>query len=429
MDSFNWLSEGYSPLPVNPNSVQLIRTPTEYYEKLKHGIKTAKKRVVLSTLYLGTGNLEEALVDNIIHALDNNPGIRIGILLDYLRGTRGGSSSSASLLSRIADNAEVYFYHTPDLRGYMKYLLAERTNEIVGLQHMKFYIFDDSILISGANLSDLYFTHRQDRYVFIENCPALADFFCDVFDAVTSFSFRLDSSGKLELNSKCHIDPINGSDSDFRTAFRSRITEVQRRLEKQSKLLIATSSSDTLVFPFLQFGMYDIRDEENILLRLFSYPNNDFTLTMASGYFNLFDRYSETILHKSSYPMDIILASPQANGFFNGNGLSGYIPSLYVHASELFYKQTKRLNKEINLFEYNRPDWTFHAKGYRSVNRDLEAQVLLVTTNDALKEKLSKEKQYLMEFISKIETATFMKRDHYVPYWVKIFSRYFKHFF
>lgn len=81
--------------------------------------------------------------------MDKNPGIRIGILLDYLRGTRGGDSSSASLLKKIADDAEVYFYHTPELRGLLKSVLGERNNEVVGLQHMKFYIFDDSILISG----------------------------------------------------------------------------------------------------------------------------------------------------------------------------------------------------------------------------------------------------------------------------------------
>ena len=39
-------------------------------------------------------------------------------------------------------------------------VLPQRWNEIVGLQHCKVYIFDDSVIISGANLSSDYFTDR-----------------------------------------------------------------------------------------------------------------------------------------------------------------------------------------------------------------------------------------------------------------------------
>ena len=38
-------------------------------------------------------------------------------------------------------------------------------NETVGLQHMKLYLYDDTVLISGANLSEDYFVNRQDRFV------------------------------------------------------------------------------------------------------------------------------------------------------------------------------------------------------------------------------------------------------------------------
>ena len=39
-------------------------------------------------------------------------------------------------------------------------VLPQRWNEVVGLQHCKVYIFDDSVIISGANLSSDYFTDR-----------------------------------------------------------------------------------------------------------------------------------------------------------------------------------------------------------------------------------------------------------------------------
>ena len=68
------------------------------------------------------------------------------------------------------------FYHTPHLREWVMSLLPSKWNETVGLQHLRLYVFDDSLIISGANLSQDFFTSRQDRYVLIENCPERADY-------------------------------------------------------------------------------------------------------------------------------------------------------------------------------------------------------------------------------------------------------------
>ena len=54
-------------------------------------------------------------------------------------------------------------YHTPLLRGALKALVPQRYNETLGLQHTKIFVFDDSVILSGANLSSDYFTNRQDR--------------------------------------------------------------------------------------------------------------------------------------------------------------------------------------------------------------------------------------------------------------------------
>ena len=45
---------------------------------------------------------------------------------------------------------------------------------------MKFYIFDNNILITGANLSEEYFTTRQDRYYYIKDSPELANYLFDL---------------------------------------------------------------------------------------------------------------------------------------------------------------------------------------------------------------------------------------------------------
>lgn len=56
----------------------------------------------------------------------------------------------------------------------LKRKLPVRWNEVVGVQHMKIYVFDDQLILSGANLSNTYFTDRQDRYLVLSGEPHVA---------------------------------------------------------------------------------------------------------------------------------------------------------------------------------------------------------------------------------------------------------------
>lgn len=71
----------------------------------------------------------------------------------------------------------VYLY-TPVLsENLVTQFLPPRWNEILSVYHIKSYIFDDNMIISGANLSNDYFTTRIDRYVLFENCPELINYY------------------------------------------------------------------------------------------------------------------------------------------------------------------------------------------------------------------------------------------------------------
>lgn len=98
--------------------------------------------------------------------------------------------------------------------------------------------------------------------------------------------------------------------------------------------------------------------------------------------------------------------------------------------------------------EYERPGWTYHAKGLwyylpgshlpdltligssnfgeRSVNRDLEAQICLVTTNGNLQRKLQTEFENILQLSSKAE-AELIARP--VPRWVRAVVGLFRNFF
>lgn len=78
---------------------------------------------------------------------------------------------------QVMNRHNVYLY-TPVLsENLVTQFLPPRWNEILSVYHIKSYIFDDNMIISGANLSNDYFTTRIDRYVLFENCPELINYY------------------------------------------------------------------------------------------------------------------------------------------------------------------------------------------------------------------------------------------------------------
>lgn len=70
-----------------------------------------------------------------------------------MRGSRGVQNSRKMLepllKGKYAHCSEVFLYHTPKLRGLLKVIMPDRYNEVIGLQHMKLYMIDDTLIISG----------------------------------------------------------------------------------------------------------------------------------------------------------------------------------------------------------------------------------------------------------------------------------------
>lgn len=131
---------------------------------------------------------------------------------------------------------------------------------------------------------------------------------------------------------------------------------------------------------------------------------------------------------------------------------SGGIPHAYTLLAHDFYKliQEYKQTEHISVHEYVRDKWTFHAKGlwyyfpseswpsltligspnfgHRSVYRDLEAQVAIVTNNQSLREALHEEKSHLYNSAECVTSETFMLPERKVPVWVYCVTRLIKNF-
>ncbi|XP_034249021.1 CDP-diacylglycerol--glycerol-3-phosphate 3-phosphatidyltransferase, mitochondrial [Thrips palmi] len=455
---FSWICSVAPAFPVRAQNIKILSEPSEFYDALLRKSSTAKHRIVVSSLYLGTGHLEKALVESIRHRMVDLQGqLKVTFLLDHCRGSRGNINSRsmiAPLLEEQPDSVQVSLYHTIALRGLLRSILPQRFNEVVGLQHMKLYIFDNTIIISGANLSHDYFTNRQDRYVIIEDCEDLANFYVNLVHKVCEFSFQLLPNGSTELHSAwppdCH--PYNGDKNKF-------IDNAQRQIEKIIKPTtiesknIPKNTSDTWVYPLVQMGQLKIHQDSEVTLDLLQRSPPGSQIHLATGYFNLPKQYMDIILNKSEATYHILTAHPTANGFLNAPGLAGGIPALYTQLAKDFFLRSCALKQHnrVQIQEYIQPGWTYHGKGLwltlpgqqfpsltligspnfgsRSVDRDLETQIAIVTSNEELQSRLADERNRLYGKGHEVNKATFTRNDRQVPLWVFCISRFFRRLF
>jgi len=98
-------------------------------------------------------------------------------------------------------NYGVYLFHVHPLT---QYLLPSPINEAVGVFHMKAYVIDDALILSGANLSEEYFVNRHDRYlVFTHGANGLVDFYADLIELLCDYSERYNQDdSNVQLGTK-----------------------------------------------------------------------------------------------------------------------------------------------------------------------------------------------------------------------------------
>ena len=122
-----------------------------------------------------------------------------------MRGTRIHSKSGESSLSLLKPlkvdnfkrNVRVGFFHMPDTGFFQGKYFDSPLREIFGVHHIKAHVFDNNVLITGANLSEDYFSDRQDRCIVIQDCEPLAHYLDDLINFLSDHSLLVNDSGDL----------------------------------------------------------------------------------------------------------------------------------------------------------------------------------------------------------------------------------------
>lgn len=222
---------------------------------------------------------------------------------------------------------------------------------------LQLYCFDPR----SANLNKSYFTDRQDRYIQFTASPSLANYCFDFLQTVSQFSYHLlphkppsSVSGVTEQVNPLEVswsDPdthphhIENKASTLLSQFQASHLSAPIDLETSDKSTLATVSSATdvttkpadpddevYVFPVIQAGQFNIREEERALNLLYSRisssppsltptaniptetEDKDKTerplVNLTSGYFGLYEPYQDLIL-SSDVDTRIVCAAPK----------------------------------------------------------------------------------------------------------------------
>ncbi|KAI4131608.1 MAG: hypothetical protein LQ338_001122, partial [Usnochroma carphineum] len=435
-------------IDIRADQIEVLGGPKEFYESLKHKIRAARKRIYLSTLYIG--KTEHELISIIHEALAQAPNLKVSILTDALRGTREDPKPScASLLSSLIidfpNRVEVRMYHTPNLTGLRKRLIPKRINEGWGLQHIKLYGIDNEVILSGANLSSDYFTNRQDRY-HVFSSKRVTDYFSRIHHAVCSISFLLQTGTSTSPSSHAlswpSSNPTPNPLKDPKAYIKAATSLLQPLASpstsppsSQQPPIANPSNTTTTIYPILTHPP-SLNTELPILTTLLTSSSLQ-SYTFTAGYFNPHPLITRSLLSTSSPPRSvpgtILTATPYANGFYNSNGVSGMLPAAYTHLSLRFLQAARRVNAEVKLREWQRGKvgeeggWTYHAKGIwaysasssggkgemmgpsatvigssnytsRSYGLDLEVGALVVTDDEGLMRKWRREEEGLRKW-------------------------------
>jgi CDP-diacylglycerol--glycerol-3-phosphate 3-phosphatidyltransferase len=468
-------------IPLRGSDVSVMRDPHTFFDSLCGGIARAQHRIVLSSLYIGRGPDTCHILEALNAAISAHPQIQVHFLLDFLRGTRSGHrkhwrkgkkrfsfhrekvsevkypASSVSqilpLLIAHPHNVRVSFYHTPDLYGLLERRVPHPLNECMGVQHTKFYCFDEDVLISGANLEDNYFLNRLDRYYSFSQNRLLSDFFCGLAKSVGKFSYELQLDGTLQMNPSLslasHDDPtfkpkakdeIDGYVNDF----------VEKTLAAAAAADSLSTPTDSVALISLQMAQIGIRQDEIVTNDLLEHTaTSQWRTIFTSPYFNFPPSYRDVIL-RSTGDVTILVAAPKANGFFFGKGLLPCIPMMYCRLLKQFFDlgQKMRPQGSLHIAEWFVDGWTYHGKGMwwikagdtlpsvtnvgssnygvRSVNRDLEAQVTIITESEELRKEMGKEVDNLLANGKAVTAETFQREDYQVKTWVGFLTRWLK---
>ena len=402
--------------------MKILFDPLEFSATLKNKIKTSHE-IILSALYIGSDKEALELIDCIISRLSDQskPPAKISIILDYSRTLRIAANVSITfqkLLNKYSEYISIYSFKMPQSSSFF----SHNINEILGVYHNKYYLFDNTVILSGANLSSEYLTNRQDRYILFDvnqNCEIQSYSSTDLTTWLKAYTtvivkychkLRPDLSISepeitdmtrltTELNSLSYTlsSPPQPVVIPYTLPYTTQCTNSSSGSNNRIDNQPTQPSTTVYLVPLLQFAQISIQQESNLLTtyfsNLFGHNSDPFAancykvdITLSSPYPSYPDELLHALVRHNSLTTttptasttadttgmrgegvavaySFLTAAPHTHGFHRGYGLKSLVPLLHADAFNQAYSAF--IDKLYNTYSYH-TNTTKHNSGTSS---------------------------------------------------------------
>jgi CDP-diacylglycerol--glycerol-3-phosphate 3-phosphatidyltransferase len=355
--------------PTNQNRPKhYLPTPSEFHAKLCDLIRGAKHRVYLTSLYVGPGVSSDHVKEReLLECLSAIPShVTVKVLLDKNRALRpvpladqsSYTTTSAEAVHKSLSERSAISSNQSQLRLFpvLPKFLPNPYDEIAGVFHVKLYIIDDDLIISGANLSEEYFCNRQDRYFLVQEGGAgLVDCYADLIDALCDYAhpYQENTSYAKQMSKNQLMKKIA-------SILTSNAETTSLDLADVAAFAIPTFQAPAGFYPKGKVPfLSDVEATRNLLAAALGDPS-DHVVRVATAYLNPTKKFLNLLAEFSD--TQLLTAGRVSHGFAPkkkaGNKGKDWIPSVFDRLSTAAARDTR-----AKLLYYERLGWTFHAKG------------------------------------------------------------------
>ncbi|KAL7538300.1 hypothetical protein ACHAXR_008467 [Thalassiosira sp. AJA248-18] len=425
-----------------------VATPSDFHSHLCKRIQNARERVILASLYIGVGsstscnqtsnssiigggtdaNCKEDELLKALHmaACNNNKLKKMQVLLDANRALRnvsftkknrqshGSSSRNSGHAIQTTNSAEAVFSR---LNPYLDNFAANQNNglflfpvndqrlctilpspldEVAGVFHIKAYIVDDELILSGANLSEEYFSNRLDRYMLFTNGGGgLVDFYANLCDILCEYAVRYDghSNNKKSVNNFSSLFSLQDEkdrkeklELSLMHLFDGKNSSFELEEDVSDDQLNPTAPIVAYAIPTFQMPTsflgrsFRFQSDTEVTRNLLSSALNSeqsASVRLSSAYLNLTPKLLSVLSMyggkgNTAGPPYILTAGAISHGFApkarSQKTYIGIVDKIKANIPEAFLALVKETAQSIiarrgKVLLYERPGWTFHAKG------------------------------------------------------------------
>ena len=346
-------------LPLKKEQVEFLFSPSDFKAQIIELIRNAKKRIYVTALYWQKDEAGQEILDEIYRVKQEHPDLDVKILVDWHRGQRNllGAEKSATNADWYCEQRQTY--QLPDDPN-MFFGVPINTREVFGVLHIKGFVFDDTVLYSGASINNVYL-HQQDKYRY-DRYQKITN--AQLADAMVNFisDYLLDFSA---------VHPLDVANRPRTKEIRAAIRAYRKNLANHAEYTLesAVGFSDVLSVSPL-FGLGASGNELNqVIEELFLKTQQK--LTICTPYFN----FPRTLQHKiaalleQGKQVEIIVGDKVANDFYippeQPFKMAGALPYLYEsnlrRFCEKFQREIEKGQLTVRLWKDG--DNTYHLKG------------------------------------------------------------------